>query len=261
MHLILATQRPSVNVITGIIKANFPSRVAFQVSSKVDSRTILDTNGAESLLGRGDMLFSAGGSPKPMRLQGCFVSDQEVERTADWVRSQAKANYEKTEFLTPKELEEQRTRNAQEMNRGYDQALAMDGIDADDESVAMPDDGEDDGYDYSYRQQRTDGRPLPGESSAIGTVSHAGSRSTEDTDAIDEEIFQQATHCILVHRKASVSLLQRKLKIGFARAGRVMDMLEERGIVGPNVGSKVREILVDPEEYLAELDGESGHRF
>jgi DNA segregation ATPase FtsK/SpoIIIE-like protein len=148
------------------------------------------------------------------------------------------------------------------MNRGYDDALAMDGFDADDESVAMPDDSDDDGYDYSYRQQRTDGRPLPGESGNPSMSLHSGSsRAADDTDAIDEEIFHQATHCILVHRKASVSLLQRKLKIGFARAGRVMDMLEERGIVGPNVGSKVREILVDPDEYLAQVDGESGHRF
>src|SRR5262249_29150594 len=97
MHLVLATQRPSVNVITGIIKANFPSRIAFQVSSKVDSRTILDINGAEALMGRGDMLYSPGGA-KPFRIQGCFVSDAEVERLADFIRGQEKARYEKEDF-------------------------------------------------------------------------------------------------------------------------------------------------------------------
>ncbi|MGI8908757.1 MAG: DNA translocase FtsK 4TM domain-containing protein [Candidatus Sumerlaeaceae bacterium] len=256
MHLILATQRPSVNVITGIIKANFPSRVAFQVSSKVDSRTILDTNGAESLLGRGDMLFSPGGSPKPIRLQGCYLSDQEVERTADWVRSQARANYVKTDFLTQHEIEEQRLKASQEMGRRGDDELRMNGIDADDSSVAVDDDGDD--YDYSYQQQRKDGRDLRQVLGAGGSTSRT---SNEDSDAIDDELFRQAAKLILVHRKASVSLLQRKLKIGFARAGRVMDMLEEAHIVGPNVGSKVRDIIVDPDEYLAQMEDEGEEKF
>jgi len=270
MHLILATQRPSVNVITGIIKANFPSRVAFQVSSKVDSRTILDTNGAESLLGRGDMLFSPGGSPKPIRLQGCFLTDQEVERTADWVRAQAKANYVKTDFLTKQEIEEQRMRAGQEMGRGgksapppADDELRMNGVDADEYSVAA-DDGDPDDYDYSYQQQRRDGRDLKevlGVSAGGTGGGAARAASSDDSDAIDEELFRQAAKLILVHRKASVSLLQRKLKIGFARAGRVMDMLDEEGIVGPNVGSKVREILVDPDEYLESLEAEEEAKF
>lgn len=254
MHLILATQRPSVNVITGIIKANFPSRVAFQVSSKVDSRTILDAMGAEALLGRGDMLFSPGGSPKPIRLQGCYLSDQEVEATADWVRSQAKANYQMQDFLTKKEQEELRMQASQDM--GGDM-LSLNGIDADDSRVAMNDDPDD--YDYSYQMQRRDGRPLSdvggSSSTAAGAATASRGYSFDETDDIDEELFTHAARLILVHRKASVSLLQRKLKIGFARAGRVMDMLEERGIVGPNVGSKVREILVDPDEWLAENDG------
>jgi S-DNA-T family DNA segregation ATPase FtsK/SpoIIIE len=260
MHLILATQRPSVNVITGIIKANFPSRVAFQVSSKVDSRTILDTNGAESLLGRGDMLFSPGGSPKPIRLQGCYMSDQEVERTADWVRSQAKACYVKTDFLTKQEIEEQRTRLSQEISRPAEDDLRMNGVDADDSGVMQEEGGDD--YDYSYQQQRKDGRELKemlGVSAGAGTM--RSSSGSDDSDAIDDELFRQAAKLILVHRKASVSLLQRKLKIGFARAGRVMDMLEEEGIVGPNVGSKVREILVDPDEYLANMEAEDDSKF
>ncbi len=246
MHLILATQRPSVNVITGIIKANFPSRVAFQVSSKVDSRTILDAMGAEALLGRGDMLFSPGGSPKPIRLQGCYLSDQEVESTADWVRSQAKAQYQMQDFMSKKEQEELRMMQ----NTAANDLLSMDGIDADDSRVPMNDD--DDDYDFTYQQQRRDGRSVSevmGRGS-VGTVRVAG----DESDAIDEELFSQAARLILTHRKASVSLLQRKLKIGFARAGRVMDMLEEREIVGPNVGSKVRDILVDPDEYLAEME-------
>jgi S-DNA-T family DNA segregation ATPase FtsK/SpoIIIE len=260
MHLILATQRPSVNVITGIIKANFPSRVAFQVSSKVDSRTILDTNGAESLLGRGDMLFSPGGSPKPIRLQGCYLSDQEVERLADWVRSQARANYVKTDFLTQQEIEEQRMKQSQEMNSrrpaSNDDDLRMNGIDADDGAVMQEEGGDD--YDYSYQQQRRDGRDVKEMLSGGGSSRPS---TSDDSDAIDDELFRQAAKLILVHRKASVSLLQRKLKIGFARAGRVMDMLEEEGIVGPNVGSKVREILVDPDEYLANLEAESEEKF
>ena len=258
MHLILATQRPSVNVITGIIKANFPSRVAFQVSSKVDSRTILDTNGAESLLGRGDMLFSPGGSPKPIRLQGCYLSDQEVERTADWVRSQAKAMYVKTDFLTQQEIADQRTKASQEMARARptDGELSMNGIDADDSAV-MQDDSADD-YDYTYQQQRKDGRDVK---EMLSSGAPRPTLNTDDSDAIDEELFRQAAKLILVHRKASVSLLQRKLKIGFARAGRVMDMLEEEQIVGPNVGSKVREILVDPDEYLASMEEEDETKF
>lgn len=249
MHLILATQRPSVNVITGIIKANFPSRVAFQVSSKVDSRTILDTMGAEALLGRGDMLFSPGGSPKPIRLQGCYLSDQEVESTADWVRNQAKVQYQMEDFLTKKEQEEMRAR----ASAANDSFLTMDGVDADDSRVAFNDDPDD--YDYTYQQQRRDGRPIADVMKGAAAAP-ARSFSADDADDIDEELFSHAARLILTHRKASVSLLQRKLKIGFARAGRVMDMLEERGIVGPNVGSKVRDILVDPDEYLAEKDGD-----
>jgi DNA segregation ATPase FtsK/SpoIIIE-like protein len=205
------------------------------------------------------MLFSPGGSPKPMRLQGCFVRDPEVERLADCVRSQAKANYVKTDFLTKEEQDAQRMRASQTVNND----LAMDGIDADDGGIAR-DDSDGDDYDYTYQQERRDGRDLKtvlGVSAAPGNVSHGSSRSTEDTDAIDDELFQQAVRLILTHRKASVSLMQRKLKIGFARAGRVMDMLEDEGIVGPNVGSKVREILVDPDEYLAKVDEEDEERF
>ena len=228
MHLIIATQRPSVNVITGIIKANFPSRIAFKVSSKVDSRTILDSNGAESLLSRGDMLFAPSGMPKPIRLQGCFLSDAEVERIADFVRSQQQVTYVKDDFGN--------------RTTGEGGGLRMDGIDADDSSVPMPGDEGADDYDYGFVQSRRD---------------DAGAgRPAEDGEAIDEQLFTQAVKLILTHRKASVSMLQRKLKIGFARAGRVMDMVEEAGIVGPSLGSKVREIIVDPDEYLERMEEE-----
>lgn len=247
MHLIIATQRPSVNVITGIIKANFPCRVAFQVSSKVDSRTILDMNGAETLLGRGDMLFSPGGSPKPQRLQGCFVSDEEVERVADFVRAQQKASYLKNDFATAREI----------VNNDE---LALDGIDADESSVPPAEDTGTDMDDYSYQQERLDGKPVTGVSGSERVGERTGERTSdkngEDSDSIDEELFRQAVKLILTYKKASVSLLQRKLKIGFARAGRVMDMIEEAGIVGPNLGSKVREIIVDPDEYLQKMDSD-----
>ena len=229
MHLIIATQRPSVNVITGIIKANFPSRVAFKVSSKVDSRTILDSNGAEALLGRGDMLFAPSGVPKPIRLQGCFLSDSEVERIAEFVRGQQRVNYEKQDFggKMPGALN--------------DGSLRLNGIDADDSLVTMSDEnGDSSGYDF-VQQRRT-----PEETSLAQAA-------LEDGEAIDQQLLMQAIKLILTHKKASVSMLQRRLKIGFARAGRVMDMVEEAGIVGPSIGSKVREILVDPEEYLAQL--------
>lgn len=243
MHLIIATQRPSVNVITGIIKANFPCRVAFQVSSKVDSRTILDMNGAEALLGRGDMLFAPAGTGKPIRLQGCFVSDQEVERVADHVRAQQQPHYLRQDFTPPAETADE------------SEPLALDGIDADDSQVPMPADYDDD--DDSDAMQAPWNRPAPVANGARRTVV----TNDADDDGIDEALLHDGIRTILTQRKASVSLLQRKLRIGFARAGRLMDMMEEAGIVGPNVGSKVREILVDPEEYLRKLDAESEHRF
>jgi S-DNA-T family DNA segregation ATPase FtsK/SpoIIIE len=199
IHLVIATQRPSVNVITGIIKANFPSRIAFQVSSKVDSRTILDMNGAEVLLGRGDMLFSPGGAPKPVRIQGTYVSEDEVQRLVTHIKNQVPPQYVRDDF------------------------------------------------------------PVTARAEATGETARAtpySRESEDDEEPIDDVLFRRATRLILEHRKASVSLLQRRMKIGFARAGRLMDMMEEAGIVGPFVGSKPREIIVDPVEYLQRLDEE-----
>lgn len=169
IHLIIATQRPSVDVITGVIKANIPSRIAFAVSSAIDSRTILDMGGAERLLGRGDMLFLPAGESKPVRVQGAFVSDEEVEEIVNYVIGQQKAQYQ--EEMIPSEEEE--------------------------------------------------------------ATDH------EDLD----ELYLQAVDLVIEQDTASVSFLQRKLKVGYARAARIMDQMEERGIVGPAEKSKPRQVL------------------
>ncbi|MBB4823874.1 S-DNA-T family DNA segregation ATPase FtsK/SpoIIIE [Sporosarcina luteola] len=174
IHLIIATQRPSVDVITGIIKANIPSRIAFAVSSAVDSRTILDGVGAEKLLGRGDMLFLPAGASKPVRIQGAFVSDQEVESVVDFVIEQQKAQYQ--EDMIPTEIEE--------------------------------------------------------------IAPH------EETD----ELYDEAVHLILDMQTASVSMLQRRFRIGYSRAARIIDQMEMRGVVGPSEGSKPRQVLMDRSE-------------
>ena len=180
IHLVLATQRPSVDVITGVIKANFPARVAYQVSSKTDSRTILDMNGAEQLLGAGDMLYLPAGTPKPIRIQNAFISSDEVERLTDHIAKQQ--GYSKP-FYLPSILEKKRA--------GF------------------------------------------GESS--------GSR---------DEFFEDAARLIVRHQQGSVSLLQRRLKVGYSRAARLVDELEAAGIVGPFDGSKARLVLVENDEQL-----------
>ena len=184
MHLVIATQRPSVDVITGIIKANIPSRIALAVSSQIDSRTILDSGGAEKLLGRGDMLFSPVGSQKPVRIQGCFVSDKEIESVIEYIK-ESKENI-------------------------YDSNI-MDEI----EKNAVLDKKEKD--------------------------------TCSDND--DDPMLQDAVKCILDNNQASTSLLQRKLRLGYARAGRIMDQMEQKGIVGPANGSKPREILISAQRW------------
>lgn len=195
IHLIIATQRPSADVITGLMKANIPSRIAFSVASAMESRIILDTQGAEKLVGRGDMLFAPIGSGKPLRVQGCFVSDPEVE---------AVASYVKDNFITT-----------------YDQAV-MDEI----------------------------------EKKAIQT----GGKSTPDpepnADELDgDEMLPAAVDVILETGQASVSMLQRRLKLGYARAARIVDEMEEKGIVGPFQGSKPRAILITKEQWETMKNG------
>ena len=192
MHLIIATQRPSVNVVTGLIKANVPSRIAFAVSSQVDSRTILDMAGAEKLLGRGDMLFSPIGSSKPIRVQGCFVSDKEIEAVIDFIKEKHENEYD--DFV----MEEIERQAAKEKNSG----------------------------------------------AAI------------DSDGDEDPMFQAAIDVVVDAGQASTSLLQRKLKLGYARAARIMDELESKGIIGEFNGAKPREVLITKSELLEKRAGE-----
>ncbi len=184
IHLIIATQRPSVNVITGVIKANLPSRIAFQVASQVDSRTILDTKGADTLIGRGDMLFSPPGTSRLVRAQGAFVSDEEVQGLVDFLKVNGPPIY------------------ANEVQAQIDRAAK---------------EGDDDG----------DGE---GDDSDLGD---------------DEDLYQQALDVLKSTRRASTSMIQRRLRIGYNRAARIMDLMEDKGIVGPENGSSPREILAD----------------
>ncbi|WP_044746893.1 FtsK/SpoIIIE family DNA translocase [Bacillus alveayuensis] len=174
IHLIIATQRPSVDVITGVIKANIPSRIAFSVSSQTDSRTILDMGGAEKLLGRGDMLFLPVGASKPIRVQGAFLSDEEVEKVVDYVISQQKAQYQ-------------------------EEMIPNDPVDVEKE--------------------------------------------------VADELYDEAVQLVIEMQSASVSMLQRRFRIGYTRAARLIDAMEERGVVGPYEGSKPRQVLLTKEQY------------
>ncbi len=194
IHLVIATQRPSVNVITGLIKANMPSRIAFAVTSGVDSRTILDMNGAEKLLGKGDMLFNPQGAPKPIRVQGAFVSDEEVSEVVEYIKE----------------------------HNGDAQ------------------------YNDSVQQK-------------MESLQSSGSNSVSisDSDVADDgrdAYFVDAARIIVDKEKASIGMLQRYLKVGFNRAARIMDQLEEAGIVGPEEGTKPRTVLMNKEQFEAYID-------
>ncbi|MDD5295245.1 MAG: FtsK/SpoIIIE domain-containing protein, partial [Patescibacteria group bacterium] len=184
IHLVLATQRPSVDVITGLIKANMPTRIAFSVASGVDSKTILDSLGAEKLLGQGDMLFITAEISKPKRLQGAYVSDQEIKRIINYIRSKG---------------------------------------------------GESDYVEGITEKQKVHG---------IAGVGLAGGGGDDE-----DELVEEAKELIINSGKASASFLQRRLSIGYARAARLLDILEENGIIGPSDGAKAREIMVSREQY------------
>jgi S-DNA-T family DNA segregation ATPase FtsK/SpoIIIE len=176
IHLVLATQRPSVDVITGVIKANLPARISFKVASKVDSRTVLDMNGADKLLGKGDMLFMRPGESKLIRIQGSLVSDKEIEKVVDFIKSQGEPVYDE---------------------------------------------------DILKEQERA--------------VMANGEK---------DELYDEAVRIIMESNQASVSILQRRLRLGYTRAARIIDMMEQEGLIGPFEGSKPRKILVDREDWL-----------
>ena len=185
IHLILATQRPSVDVITGVIKANFPARIAYQVATKVDSRTILDSMGAEQLLGNGDMLYLPSGTPKPIRLQAPYISTDEVEAMVEAIAVQQ-------------------------------------------------------GSGYSYTRPWT----LP------SLRAKGGGTSSGNDDGEYDELFEEAAWCFFRNKQGSTSMLQRRLKIGYSRAARIVDELERVGIIGPSDGAKAREVRIESEEEL-----------
>ena len=188
IHLVVATQRPSVDVVTGLIKANIPSRIALMTSSQADSRVILDLNGAEKLVGHGDMLFAPSSASKPTRLQAAWVTEKEIRQISEWIRTQREPEY-------------------QAHVEGFGRP---------------PVEGDDGGLDG------------------------------------DDELLQQAAELVIRSQLGSTSMLQRKLKVGFARAGRIMDLLEERGIVGPSIGSKARDVLITPEEWEESRSAHAG---
>lgn len=190
MHLLVATQRPTVNVITGLIKANIPSRIALKVSSNIDSRTILDFSGAEKLIGRGDMLFLPVGAPKPMRVQGCYASDEEIEGVTNYIKKSSSAQYNA-------EIEEKIKRIAAE-------------------EITQGKKGDDRGGD----------------------------------DIEIDSKMEDAIKCVIEAGQASTSLIQRRLKVGYARAGRMIDDMEQMGVVGPHQGSKPRDVLMTYNEWL-----------
>jgi S-DNA-T family DNA segregation ATPase FtsK/SpoIIIE len=179
IHLVVATQRPSVDVVTGLIKANIPSRIAFMTASAADSRVILDVGGAEKLVGHGDMLFLPSSASRPHRIQGAWVTEKEIEAVGEFVRKQREPDY----------------------------VQGIEGL----------------------------GKP------------HA---DEEEGGSDDDDLVQQAAELVIRSQLGSTSMLQRKLRVGFARAGRIMDLLEERGIVGPSQGSKPRDVLMTWEEWI-----------
>ena len=242
IHLVLAPQRPSVDVITGLIKANVPCGTAFHVASKTDSRTILDMNGAESLLGKGDMLFLPPGTGEPTRLHGSFVSDRAAKRIVDlWART----------YLT--ELLEGLVENPAECARKMVESDVVDVLydreksgvrrKLEDLRTILPEEVVDNLMTRKYYET------LPEESPQVQAERN---RAQEEGRERDEK-FAEAAQIVVRHREASVSMLQRRLDIGWARAGRIIDQLEQVGVVGPYVGSKSRKVLVNNEADLQKV--------
>ncbi len=194
----IATQRPSVDVITGLIKANISSRIALTVSSQVDSRTILDASGAEKLLGKGDMLYNPIGASKPIRVQGCFITDEEVEALCDFVKNQGESEYDEE---IQKEIE----------------AKAV-------QDKKSPFEGEEEENNY-------------------------------------DPLFEKAAEIVMETGTASTSFLQRKLSVGYARGAKIIDQLQEYGVIGPSEGSKPRQVLMNKQMWLEKRAYDSGRQF
>ena len=186
MHLVVATQRPSVDVVTGLIKANIPSRIALTVSNAVDSRTILDAGGAEKLLGNGDMLFAPVGANKPLRVQGCYVTDEEISSVVEFVKKAKAIEYDET-------VMEEIERNAASEEKGED---------------------------------------------------------SPESDGAGDPMIDEAIKVVVEAGQASTSLLQRRLRLGYARAGRLIDEMEQLGVVGPHEGSKPRQVLITYAQWM-----------
>jgi S-DNA-T family DNA segregation ATPase FtsK/SpoIIIE len=195
IHLILATQRPSVNVITGTIKANVPTRIAMAVASQIDSRTIIDSVGAEKLLGAGDMLYLSSDSPKPIRLQSAFVSEEEIKTVVEYLRNQ---------------------------------------------DAGLPDQ-----LDFDETSDNSN-------DSVFSAMVGGGSSNSSD----DDDLYEDARIAVIEAGKASTSYIQRKLRVGYSRAARLMDILEERGVIGPADGSRSREILSQGNDESSEEEEE-----
>ncbi|NPV13907.1 hypothetical protein HPY86_03125 [candidate division WOR-3 bacterium] len=240
IHLILATQRPSVDVITGLIKANFPCRIAFQVATKVDSRTILDANGAESLLGRGDMLFLPPGKGDAIRIHGCFVSEKAAKGVVDlWATRYLSEIL--SEFVDEPEKKAQEIVKQELTDVFYDPRFAARGRKLEQIKTILPEEILDNILARRYYE------PLEEE---VGK-SHPADNGTETLNGEFDNLFSEAARLVVLHKEASVSMLQRRLDVGWARAGRIIDQLERAGIVGPHAGSKPRKVLIQDEAELA----------
>lgn len=198
MHLVIATQRPSVDVITGLIKANISSRIALTVSSQIDSRTILDAGGAEKLLGNGDMLYNPIGASKPIRVQGCFIDDDEIEALCDYIKKQGESEYDEN---IQKEIDEKAVKDKK-----------------------SPFEGEEEEENY-------------------------------------DPLFEKAAEVVIESGTASTSFLQRKLSVGYARGAKIIDQLQDYGVIGPSEGSKPRKVLMNMQMWLEKRAYDSGNQF
>jgi S-DNA-T family DNA segregation ATPase FtsK/SpoIIIE len=220
IHLILSTQRPSVNVVTGLIKANVPTRLALSVSSAIDSKTILDMAGAEKLLVKGDMLYKTGEMSKPVRVQSAFIYEEDVKKVVKFIKNAYKNELGDTQL----DFSDPNSKRAEEVEEDVSPADDLDLVDG----VQASNNQEEENFDEETKQENNFGIDF---------------EAMEEDEALDN-LFEAAKAEVIASGKASTSYLQRKLSIGYSRAAKIIDQLEERGIIGPANGSKPREVLV-----------------